>query len=361
MRITANGWAAVCGAALMFAMAIQTQSIWMQVVGSALVGLLGISWLVVIQRRPGLAVSISRPADATVGVPFDVVVRVRNSGRRSSPPLRITSELPAGDGFLAPVTVYVDPVLPGERAVLSVPRVPQRRGAAHHSTIVLEAIAPFGFFTSRQRADMPHGLWVAPRIVTPIDVPTVLGAQVDGSGPMGPGLDVRGVREWRPGDPARHVHWRSTARNGTLAVLHYGEPTVGTIGVLVAGAVAGATDPRFETALAIVAATAMRAMDDGVVVVVAIDADTGNHVEVLTPQSWHRLFAELRGVGLPAPATFDELLSEVGLGGIVVAAVGPAAPPAFRDHFESAAAAAGVGVVDAFDALGALDRAGGRR
>ncbi len=63
MRITSNGWAAVAGAGVMFAMAIQTQSVWMQVVGSALLGLLGISWLAVVARRPGLMVTISRPLE----------------------------------------------------------------------------------------------------------------------------------------------------------------------------------------------------------------------------------------------------------------------------------------------------------
>jgi uncharacterized protein (DUF58 family) len=333
----------------MFAMAIQTQSIWMQVVGSALLGLLGVSWLVVFTRRPGLTVTVSRPVEATVGVPFDVAVRVRNSGKRPSPPLRVTSELPGEADFLAPVIVYVDPVAPGEQTVLSVPRLPNRRGATAHSTIVLDAIAPFGFFTSRQRADVAHGLWVAPRMVAPIDVPGVQGAQVDGSGPMGPGLDVRGVREWRPGDAVRHVHWRSTARTGQLAVLDYGEPTVGTIGVLVAGTRPGTADPRFEAALAIAAATAMHAIDDGAVVVVAVDDGAGYRIEVVTPPSWHRIFAELTGVGVPAPATLDRLLAEVGLGGVVVGAVGSAAPARFRDHIEYATAAAGAGFLDAAD------------
>jgi uncharacterized protein (DUF58 family) len=333
----------------MFAMAIQTQSIWMQVVGCALLGLLGVSCVVAIRRRPGLTVAVSRPVEATVGVPIDVDDRVHNSGKRASPPLRIASEIPARTEFLEPVTGYVDPVAPGEHVVLSVSRVPKRRGATTHSTIVVDAIAPFGFFTSRQRAYLPHGLWVAPRIVAPLDVPGVLGAQVDGSGPMGPGLDVRGVREWRPGDAVRHVHWRSTARTGRLAVLEYGEPTVGTIGLLIAGATVDATDPRFEAALAIAAATAMRAMADGVVVVVAVETDAGHRIEVLTPASCHRVFAELRGVGVPAPATFDRLLSEVGLGGVIVVALGSAAPAGFLDHVEAAAAAAGAGVIDTSD------------
>ena len=71
----------------------------------------------------------------------------------------------------------------------------------------------------------------------------------------GPGLDVRGVREWRPGDAVRHVHWRSTARTGRLAVLDYAEPTSARSACLIAGTTAEA---RFEAALALAASTTWR-------------------------------------------------------------------------------------------------------
>src|SRR5471030_660187 len=69
LRVTSNGWAAVGGAGVMFALAVQTQSVWMQVVGSALLGLLGISALSVIRRRDGVTVSMQVPTEVSVGVP----------------------------------------------------------------------------------------------------------------------------------------------------------------------------------------------------------------------------------------------------------------------------------------------------
>jgi hypothetical protein len=147
----------------------------------------------------------------------------------------------------------------------------------------------------------------------------------------------------------RHVHWRSTARTGQLAVLDYGEPTVGTIGVLLAGTMAGPAEPRFEAALAVAAATAIRAIEDGVAVVVAVDNGAGYRIEMLTPQSWHRVFAETTGVGIPAPATLDRLLADVGLGGVLVVAVGSAAPTGFLYHLEYATAALGAGILNTSD------------
>lgn len=41
------------------------------------------------------------------------------------------------------------------------------------------------------------------------------------SGRKGAGVDYYGVREFRPGDPLRHVHWKTTARRGELVVREF--------------------------------------------------------------------------------------------------------------------------------------------
>lgn len=41
----------------------------------------------------------------------------------------------------------------------------------------------------------------------------------------GSGMDFHGVREYQPGDELRHVHWRTTARTGQLAVAEYEQGT----------------------------------------------------------------------------------------------------------------------------------------
>jgi uncharacterized protein (DUF58 family) len=199
-------------------------------------------------------------------------------------------------------------------------------------------MAPFGFFVRSFPVRFEQPLLVAPPIVAPLELPAVLGAQADGAGAVGPGLDVRGVREWRPGDTARHVHWRSTARTGHLTVLDYGEPTVGCVGVLVAGTVG---EPRLEAAVATAASTARQAMTDGVQVVVA-GADGG--IERVTAANWHQVFARVGAVG--SGAAIDELLETIGNGGVLLVAVGAGVPDSWRDHLVMTAARAGVRVLD---------------
>jgi uncharacterized protein (DUF58 family) len=334
----------------MFAMAIQTQSIWMQVVGSALLGLLGISALSVVRRRDGVTVSMQAPHQVLVGVPFDVKVTVRNAGKQRTAPLRIRCYLAAEVTIVAPVVVYVDPVLPGDETTVSASRVPLRRGSVTNTRLMIDAIGPFGFFTSTRPADGAGWLAAAPLAGPSIDLPRVLGVQADGFGPIGPGLDVRGVREWRPGDAVRHVHWRSTARTGRLSVLEYGEPTVGTIAVLVAGVTA---DARFEASLAVAASTAWRALADGVHLVVPFWNASGptlitSAVSSPEPALWHRIFAILRAE-IPEHDTVDAVLANVGLGGVVLMAVGNGVPVEFVSYVESAAMVAGVRVVNCAD------------
>jgi uncharacterized protein (DUF58 family) len=356
VRITSNGWAAVVGAGVMFAMAVQTQSVWMQVVGSALVGLLGISWLSVLRRRSGLTVTLQAPTEVVVGIPFDLQLVVHNAAKQATPPVRISYRIFAEPPLLAPAVVYVDPIPPGDTTVATVSRVALRRGSVGGTIVVVDTIGSFGFFTSTRLVPGTRGFWAAPLDVPVIDFPRLLSTEVDGAGPMGPGLDVRGVREWRPGDAVRHVHWRSTARTGRIAVLEYGEPTIDKIGLFVAGTTA---DPRFEATLAIAASTAWRAVDDGIAVVIgfadaalANNPITRNRADSVPPRlslrSWHRIFAALRPA-VPTPAEVDEIFANEGFGGIVLMVLGNGLSPEFLSYVESAAMAAGSHLIDIGD------------
>jgi uncharacterized protein (DUF58 family) len=67
---------------------------------------------------------------------------------------------------------------------------------------------------------------VYPRVVPLPDAalpPEVAGGQapLTASNRKGEGSGFFGVREYRPGDPLRHVHWRTAARVGRLAVMEW--------------------------------------------------------------------------------------------------------------------------------------------
>ncbi len=47
----------------------------------------------------------------------------------------------------------------------------------------------------------------------------------------GSGSELLGIREYRPGDSLRRIHWRSSARHGELVVREYEPPGIHTLGI----------------------------------------------------------------------------------------------------------------------------------
>lgn len=66
---------------------------------------------------------------------------------------------------------------------------------------------------------------VLPRpIPVSLELPNAAGwgiSEAESGNARGAGIEPRGIREYRPGDSIRHVHWRSTARRGQLLVKEF--------------------------------------------------------------------------------------------------------------------------------------------
>jgi uncharacterized protein (DUF58 family) len=109
---------------------------------------------------------------------------------------------------------------------------PLGRGAIVASNWVLESGDPLGFFRFRRKgANGEIGL-VLPRFASLSSLPQARELEASVSAPRsGSGTELFGVREYRPGDPLRRIHWRSSARLGELVVREYEPPGVQTIGI----------------------------------------------------------------------------------------------------------------------------------
>jgi uncharacterized protein (DUF58 family) len=109
---------------------------------------------------------------------------------------------------------------------------PLSRGPILARDWVLESSDPLGFFRSRRRgADGEIGL-VLPRFTSLTAQPHSMELEASVSAPRaGAGTELFGVREYRAGDPLRRIHWRSSARLGTLVVREYEPPGVQTVGI----------------------------------------------------------------------------------------------------------------------------------
>ena len=100
-----------------------------------------------------------------------------------------------------------------------------RRGVFHFPPLNITSRAPFGFFKRKGEVNVPTSILVYPELkkmrrFALLDRQPA--AQL--SNPRaGIGNEVIGVREYRPGDSQRHIHWRSVARRGQLISKEFAE------------------------------------------------------------------------------------------------------------------------------------------
>ncbi len=109
---------------------------------------------------------------------------------------------------------------------------PVRRGPVGVRGLTLERGDPLGFFTRRSRGVETELGLVLPRFTALAARPHVRELEASVAAPRaGSGTEMFGVREYRPGDPLRRIHWRSSARHGELIVREFEPPGVQTLGI----------------------------------------------------------------------------------------------------------------------------------
>lgn len=220
-RITGGGWLALATGALLA---------------------LPVAALLLRPRLDAVQVELA-PVHARVGEQVEVVLRVRNGGRRPTPALRLTDRARG----LAPVVVAVPALRPGDEVTTPLHRAAIARGRTASSPVELVAAAPLGLLRVTREVEVPGPFVVAPRRVAAVELVGgghgVGGSSVDAAGA---GTEVLGLRMWRPGDGARAVSARASARHGRPVVLERERDTGAAVVVLCAGAGRG---PSWEQAV----------------------------------------------------------------------------------------------------------------
>lgn len=109
---------------------------------------------------------------------------------------------------------------------------PVARGALDAHAWRLEASDPLGLFRGRRQSPDAEVALALPRFASLVAPRPVREVEASIAAPRsGSGTEVFGVREYRPGDPLRRIHWRSSARRGELIVREYEPPGVQTLGI----------------------------------------------------------------------------------------------------------------------------------
>jgi uncharacterized protein (DUF58 family) len=322
-RPTKRFAALAVGSALLFLIGTNVQSGWLFVLsalllGAAVAGLLLPWWMV-----RGIEVVRSAPAEATQSRPVRVRLDVENRGRG----MRYFLELE--DEHLATARLFVPSIAPRERVTLDGSRIAARRGPRTASAVVLTSAAPFGVGRVRRRLQVESTTTVLPAWVRlpgpPVAAPAPSTEHAVASRPRrGTGPEYLGIREWRPGDNMRHVHWASTARTGAVMVREFEEEQRPRL-VIVIDTLAdvGEEHTPLDRCCAVAASVALAALRQQTSVrLVAAVSGRLTMLEDADPHRVLRWLAELpRGGGLALDGVLDELRPRLrDAGALVVAA-----------------------------------------
>ncbi len=116
------------------------------------------------------------------------------------------------------------PDIPANGAVdVPVTFTPTRRGRVHFLGAAVAQPDVFGLLRSHCRIDAPQSLVILPKRyrLPPLALPGVREYQPHGvalASSVGQSDEFVALRDYRPGDPVRHIHWRSVAKLDRLVV-----------------------------------------------------------------------------------------------------------------------------------------------
>ena len=220
-----------CLGCVLYLIATNVGAGWLYVVVAAMAGVALVSVPLPWWAVRGVKVVRRAPVVAKAGEPFECSLKIENAVRLPRYLLEVEDRF-AGDRGRAVVL----------RARRHRPEVVRytvenpRRGVYGGGEVVVESRAPFGIFYGRRRTRAASEIVVYPRTFDVAGLPpTVVASDAqrgDGSEAStlhrGHGGEFWGVREYRPGDPARLVAWKRSARGllaGKLAVVELARET----------------------------------------------------------------------------------------------------------------------------------------
>lgn len=111
----------------------------------------------------------------------------------------------------------VPTLLPGAELTLQHELLPHRRGTLRLPQMVVSWPDPFGLCRSLRRIPCPQNVTILPKRypISPLSLPGKRQYQPRGvslASIIGESEEFIALRDYRPGDPLRHVYWRATAR-----------------------------------------------------------------------------------------------------------------------------------------------------
>ena len=207
--------------------------------------------------RANFSATRALPRFGTAGKPLPYRVRLKNSGGRTQTGLTLLEDFadarPAFAEWFAfqlaenrrlrpfqvserrrnnpfrrvnPVAVPVPPLAPRGEVEVSVEILPLRRGILRFTGLTLARPDPLGLVRALSRLAAPQTVVILPKRywLPPLALPGTMKYQQGGvalAANIGRSEEFVSLRDYRRGDPVRHIHWRSWAKAGRPIVKEF--------------------------------------------------------------------------------------------------------------------------------------------
>jgi uncharacterized protein (DUF58 family) len=174
--------------------------------------------------QTGLTV-LEEPADSRPNFPQWLAFQLAESKRVR--PFRVAQRRRTSPFHTADVKeAEVPPMAAGGEAEALVELAPLRRGILRLTGVTVARTDPLGLFRSFVKIGAPQSVLILPRryALPPIALPGAMRYQEGGvalAASVGSSEEFVALREYRHGDPLRHIHWRSWAKAGKPIVKEF--------------------------------------------------------------------------------------------------------------------------------------------
>lgn len=225
-KITREGWIYIAGTLLVSLAALNTGNNLLFLVLACLISIILMSGILSSISLSGVEMRLELPEHIFAGQPVRAAVELINEKLTvPSFSLRVEAVRPKGTAASAMLDtpVYFPYLRRQDRIQQGVPLRFPRRGLHRQDAFRIVTRFPFGFLQKSRILDLKTEALVYPSVEATVEMQELL-PSIDGvleSLAKGRGQDLYALRGYVPTDSARHVHWKASARFGSLMVREF--------------------------------------------------------------------------------------------------------------------------------------------
>jgi uncharacterized protein (DUF58 family) len=174
------------------------------------------------QTLKGISIHAHLPKTVYPGDSYPLYLKITNS-KKTIPSYSLYVDFPLDlrGRYRIDQVVYTYKIRPQTTLEKNLIFVGLKRGPVQLKTVKLKTSFPFGFFVKTKSIPIDAETLIFPTIKN-VALPSPTEYSEEGEGTIGPaGDDLYSIREYQPGDPMATVHWKSSAKTGTLRVKEF--------------------------------------------------------------------------------------------------------------------------------------------